>query len=142
MPEERKPIKQRGQGRKSRAVIAAEKAGVTPLDYLLEGMRFYNEIFQEQYKKLVERGGTEKLTPEELKTMIMSLDAGREFAVAAAPYCHAKLNAKDPGEDDPPEEIREVETFIVDPQLDGPDRRKVLELTATEIRDDPTKKAA
>jgi hypothetical protein len=85
------------------AEIAAE--GQTPLEFLLAGYRYQDAIIQQELRK----------TRPNKKTILQAYQNGREFAVAAAPFCHPKLaSITHKGDNNAP--IRSViEVQFVDP---------------------------
>jgi hypothetical protein len=84
--------KREGAGRKKgvpnkrseKAIEIAEKTGIMPLDFALEGMRFHHDIITRERAK--GKDADEKVIRAEFA-------AGRVYASDAAPYLHAKLQA-------------------------------------------------
>lgn len=103
------PPNKRGQGRKKGGVSEKTKMlreisakaladGVTPLEVMLDNMRFYHsegDVVLEKILEGIKKVPSQKLS-EELVEFLKALGNFRvlagKFAADAAPYCHAKLN--------------------------------------------------
>lgn len=101
----KRPMGERGQGRKKGSVSEKTKMlreiskkaiqqGITPLEVMLDNMRFYHSQAGDLLSKILE-GINKKKPPAELVEMLNNLGSFRkmagEAAVDAAPYCHPRL---------------------------------------------------
>lgn len=96
MPAGSKPGERRGgrqAGVPNRANIARQKtiaeSGVTPLEVLIDGMRFHHGI---ALKAMKEKPNAEDAEAN-AKVIMGAMNNAREFAKDAAPYVHPKLAA-------------------------------------------------
>jgi hypothetical protein len=74
----------RGARSKKRAAreLAVAVAGITPMDFLLEGLAFHAKLIRHEQAKGAAADDA---------VIAAAYAAGREYAKDAAPYCHAKL---------------------------------------------------
>ena len=110
----------RVKGQRNRRTVERERAiheaGVDPLTFLLDGMRFHYEALQAAVTR-----GPENRSLKAAKRFADEVSAlwskGREFAKDAAPYCHARLQAiEHKGADGGPIQVQRIERVIVDPK--------------------------
>lgn len=80
----KKGSKNKVQPQAERRAHAREVAGIEPRDFLLRGLRFYNEKIDDELAK------GEKADRAEIDRCYA---IGREYAKDAAPYVHPKLQA-------------------------------------------------
>lgn len=97
-----RPVGSVGQRTKALRAIADEAiaAGITPIEVMLDNMRFYHEkadVLLTAIVAGVKGEGKKKVPPMELLEMMKEIGSFREkaqgCAVDAAPYCHPKLSA-------------------------------------------------
>lgn len=77
----------------------ALEAGVTPLEVMLENMRYFHGQAQELLQKIIVNVDTDKLEEDDRQALLESMKSlgsfrkhAQECAVDAAPYLHAKLS--------------------------------------------------
>jgi hypothetical protein len=115
--------KRQGAGRKKSALtkrtqeIAAKasKDGITPLEVMLENMRFAHVEAQ----RLAEMIAGEGATIENLKGLLDMRKIAEECAKDAAPYVHPRLQAvqhSGPGGGPIQQQLTRIERVVVDPE--------------------------
>lgn len=78
--------------RTQEAIDKAIGDGLTPLQVLMDGMRWYQELAEREHAKIKGKEFLEE--NEELFKVIKDLkNNARDYATAAAPYSHAKLSS-------------------------------------------------
>lgn len=91
----------RQKGAKNKATIAKERLhnerveaaaneGISPLEVMLENMRFAHSQAAETLAKMV---GLESVEPQDLKELLTLRGIAQECAKEAAPYLHPRLSA-------------------------------------------------
>lgn len=76
--------------RTSELVEQFMKEGATPIEVLLEGMRFYYGLVMKHAPEIAGRE-FEPENAEKFKQLIALRNTTKDYAVAAAPYVHPKL---------------------------------------------------